>query len=39
MACREPPDGRATWMMQLLSDRLVALQQVESISDEKYAAR
>jgi transposase len=33
-ACSDPPDGRATWTMQLLADRLVELEVVESISDE-----
>jgi transposase len=34
LACAEPPTGRATWTMQLLADRLVELELVESISDE-----
>ena len=29
-----PPEGRKCWTMQLLADRLVALGEVESISDE-----
>ncbi len=33
-ACSTPPDGRNTWTMQLLADRLVAVGLVESISDE-----
>lgn len=33
-ACSTPPDGRASWSMQLLADRLVELKVVESISDE-----
>lgn len=33
-ACSQAPDGRANWTMQLLADRLVALNKVESISDE-----
>lgn len=33
-ACSDAPDGRANWTMQLLADRLVALNKVESISDE-----
>jgi transposase len=32
--CSAPPDGRGTWTMQLLADRLVAVGLVESISDE-----
>jgi transposase len=34
LACSGPPDGRAKWTMQLLADRLVALNIAESISDE-----
>ncbi len=34
VACSTPPDGRVKWTMQLLADRLVELQIVESISDE-----
>jgi len=34
LACTEPPAGAATWTMQLLADRLVALDVVERISDE-----
>ena len=34
LACSEPPEGRETWTMQLLADRMVALQRVESLSDE-----
>ncbi|WP_088894813.1 IS630 family transposase [Leptolyngbya ohadii] len=33
-ACSDAPDGRAEWTMQLLANRLVELQVVESISDE-----
>ena len=33
-ACSEAPEGRANWTMQLLADRLVALEIVDSISDE-----
>ncbi len=33
-ACSEPPEGRNEWTMQLLADRLVEIQVVESISDE-----
>ncbi len=33
-ACSTPPDGRARWTMQLLADRLVAVDLVDSISDE-----
>ena len=34
LACSTPPEGRATWTMQLLADKLVELEVVESISDE-----
>jgi transposase len=34
LACSVPPDGRAIWTMQLLADKLVELEVVESISDE-----
>ena len=33
-ACSAPPDGRNTWTMQLLADRLVAVGLVGAISDE-----
>ena len=34
LACTTPPDDRDTWTMQLLADRLVALDVVDRISDE-----
>lgn len=34
LACSAPPEGRAKWTMQLLADRLVALDVVTTISDE-----
>jgi transposase len=34
LACRAPPDGRRCWPRQLLADKVVALQVVETISDE-----
>jgi transposase len=34
IACGSPPEGRCCWTMQLLADRLVELQLVDSISDE-----
>ena len=34
LACSDPPQGRACWTLQLLADRLVELQLVDSISDE-----
>ena len=32
--CSEPPAGRSCWTMQLLADKLVTLQVIDSISDE-----
>ena len=34
LACSDPPDGRGSWTLQLLADRLVVLGQVESVSYE-----
>lgn len=34
LACSTPPEGRAKWTMQLLANRMVALEVVERISDE-----
>lgn len=34
LACTDPPEGRQRWTMQLLADKLVALQVVDTISDE-----
>jgi transposase len=34
LACTDAPEGQQTWTMQLLADRLVELNLVESISDE-----
>ena len=34
LACSDPPEGRETWTMQLLADKLVELSVVTSISDE-----
>lgn len=34
LACSEPPEGRTSWTMQLLADRLVSIEAVERISDE-----
>jgi transposase len=33
-ACSPPPAGRERWTLQLLADRLVELQVVETVSDE-----
>ena len=34
LACSAPPGGRAEWTMQLLADRLVELEVVDTVSDE-----
>jgi transposase len=34
LACSDPPQGRETWTMQLLADKLVELAIVETIADE-----
>jgi len=34
LACSTPPEGRARWTLQLLADQLVALQVVDTISEE-----
>jgi transposase len=34
LACSEPPDGRRRWTMELLADRMVELEYVESLSAE-----
>jgi transposase len=34
LSCADPPHGREHWTMQVLADRLVELEVVESISDE-----
>ena len=34
LACSNPPEGRASWTMQLLADELVVRRVVPSISDE-----
>jgi transposase len=34
IACGSPPEGRAAWTLQLLADKLVELQLVDSITGE-----
>jgi transposase len=34
LACSTPPEGQQTWTLQLLADKLVELQVVDTISDE-----
>ncbi len=39
LACSSPPEGRSRWTLQLLADKLVELQVVDSISDEAVRLR
>ena len=39
LACSSPPAGRARWTLQLLADKLVELEVVDSISDETVRQR
>jgi transposase len=39
LACSDPPEGRGRWTLQLLADKLVELQVVDSISDETVRLR
>lgn len=34
LACEDPPEGRAKWSMQLLADKLVELEVIDSIGRE-----
>ena len=34
LACSSPPSGRGAWTLQLLADKLVELQVVDTIADE-----
>jgi hypothetical protein len=34
LACTEAPDGRERWSMQLLADKLIELEVVETVSRE-----
>ena len=34
LACSQPPEGRASWTLQLMADQLVELEIVDSISTE-----
>lgn len=34
LACSDPPEGRCSWTLQLLAERLVVLGRVESVSRE-----
>ena len=34
LACSQPPEGRASWTLQLLADRLVECEIVDRISTE-----
>lgn len=39
LACSEPPLGQSKWTMQMLADKLVELQLVDSISDSAVCER
>ena len=39
LACSTPPQGRTTWTMQLLAERMVALGTVETLSEETVRRR
>ncbi len=39
LACSGPPEGRSRWTLQLLADKLVELQVVDSISEETVRLR
>ena len=39
LACSDAPPGRAKWTMQLLADELVALTEVDEVSDETVRRR
>ena len=39
LACSDPPPGKARWTMQMLADKLVELELVESISDTTVCDR
>jgi len=34
LVCSDPPEGRASWTLRLLADRMVELEYVESLSYE-----
>lgn len=38
-ACSNPPEGRTSWTMQMIADKLVELKYVDSISDETVRLR
>lgn len=39
LACSDPPKGYARWTMQMLADKLIELELVESISDSTVCER
>lgn len=39
LSCSNPPEGRECWTMQMLSDKLIELKLVDSISDEAVRLR
>lgn len=34
VACSSPPDGHSSWTMQMIADKLISLEAVDSVSDE-----
>lgn len=34
LACSDPPEGRKQWTMQLLAEKLVELEVIDSVGDE-----
>jgi hypothetical protein len=34
LACSTPPEGRSRWTLQLLADKMVELQYIDTISDQ-----
>jgi transposase len=34
VACSAPPDGYSSWTMQMIADKLISLEAVDSVSDE-----
>ncbi|NOQ15394.1 MAG: hypothetical protein GQ583_13070 [Methyloprofundus sp.] len=34
LSCSEPPEGRSRWTLQLLADKMIELNYVETVSDD-----
>lgn len=39
IACSQPPEGRTCWTMQMIADKVVELEYVDSITDETVRLR